>query len=344
MDSLQLSLRGWPGESTDENAISSLISRIQHQRGHFKDINESLLEDEIGAAANNSQNDSMDLDFPDAENEETPSADLDPLETLKKAKLEMIDLLGHAHNEAMLALDFISLVTSLNAPEAGMQTMSPALKQAVPPGCLGFDRISRKVDKKAQTDDQKVAKEWKRQGLASAADALMGASKKLGAEVEKEKKYWEEVLAIRNDGWLITRMPRERNVLGVRYGFAEAAKEFKDKGIGALRRNDDGSVRMDDVDTGTKERAMLRVRVMQNGAVVGTSTQRAGRNDGSVKDMIRRARNFIYEDELFFEIMKEARAFAGQGMRTSEDSATIELGGGRMVVLDMVCLQYFDGD
>jgi len=217
--------------------------------------------------------------------------------------------------------------------------MSPALKAAVPPGCLGFDRISRKVDKAALEDDKKVARAWKMEGLNSAADALLGASKKLGAEVEKETKYWEGVLAIRNDGWLITRMPRERNVLGVRYGFAEAAREYKDKGIGALRRNDDGTVRMDDVDTtGARGRAMLRVRIVRNDEVVGTSTQRAGKNDGSVRDMIRRARNFIYEDELFFEIMKEARLFAGQGMRTSEDAAMIELGEGKMVVLDMACL------
>ncbi|KAA8902481.1 subunit 17 of mediator complex-domain-containing protein [Sphaerosporella brunnea] len=341
--SLQLSLRTWPGDDSADTAISSLIPRIQQQRGHFKDINEALLSDEV--AAGNGDEDRMDLDVPEAEAEEeakraaaATAGDVDPLEALAKAKTEMLEVLGHAHNEALLALDFISLVASLNAPETAIPTMSPALKQAVPPGCLGFDRVSRKVDKKAQADDQRIAKEWKRQGLASAAEALMAASRKLGAEGEKERKYWEEVLAIRNDGWLITRMPRERNVLGVRYGFAEAAKEYKDKGIGALRRSDDGSVRMSDVDTGTKQRAMVRVRVMRNGNVVGTSTQRAGKNDGSVKDMIRRARNFIYEDELFFEVTKEARAYAGHGMRTSEDAVTIELGSGRMIVLDMAPL------
>ncbi|KAF8539734.1 subunit 17 of mediator complex-domain-containing protein [Trichophaea hybrida] len=331
-DALNLSLRTWLDHDPQDSAVSTFISRIQSQRGHFKDINEALLESEIA-----SPNDAAAPPEDPIEEDSTPAAEdeSNPTEKLAKAKAEMIDLLGHAHNEALLALDFISLAVSLNAPDVGMSTMSPALKAAVPPGCLGFDRISRKVDKAAQEDDKKVARAWKMEGLNSAADALLGASKKLGAEVEKETKYWEGVLAIRNDGWLITRMPKERNVLGVRYGFAEAAREYKDKGIGALRRNDDGTVRMDDVDTtGVRGRAMLRVRIVKNGEVVGMSTQRAGKNDGSVRDMIRRARNFIYEDELFFEIMKEARIFAGQGVRTSEDAAMIELGEGKMAPLD----------
>lgn len=337
--SLSLSLCNWPEQGPEETAVSTLISRIQQQRGHFKDLNEALLESEIADQLQNG--DQMDIDDGSdgddaAEKPATPAGE-DAIEALQKTRAEMLEALGHAHNEALLALDYISLVTSLNAPEAGLSTMSPALKAAVPPGCLGFDRISRKIDKKAQEEDMKVAKKWKVDGLNSAADALLGASKKLGAEVQKETVYWQGALAIRNDGWLITRMPRERNVLAVRYGFAEAAKEYKDKGIGALRRNDDGSVRMDDIDTGSRGRVMLRVQVVRNGEVIGVSTQRAGKNDGSVKDMIRRARNFIYEDELFFEIMKEARNFAGHMMRTSEESAMIELGSGKMIVLDMVC-------
>jgi len=335
---LSLSLCNWPEQDRKGTAVSTLISRIQQQRGHFKDLNEALLESEIANSPPN--DDQMDKDGGsdggDADEKPATPADEDAAEALLKTRAEMLEVLGHAHNEALLALDYISLVTSLNVPEVGLSTMSPALKAAVPPGCLGFDRISRKVDKKAQEEDVKVAKKWKVDGLNSAADALLGASRELGAEVQKETVYWQGALAIRNDGWLITRMSTERNVLAVRYGFAEAAKEYKDKGIGALRRNDDGSVRMDDIDTGSRGRAMLRVQVVRNGEVIGVSTQRAGRNDGSVKDVIRRARNFIYEDELFFEIMKEARHFAGHMMRTSEDSAMIELGGGKMIVLDMV--------
>lgn len=217
--------------------------------------------------------------------------------------------------------------------------MSPALKAELRPGSLGYSTIERKPEPAKVAEDGKVAREWKLDGLKSAAKNLLDASKTLSTEVENDAKYWEGVFAIREDGWLVTRMPRMKNVLGVRYGFAEAAKQFV--GISALKRNADGSVLIDDVDTsitGCKSGTMLRVRVIKDGEAVGVSTQHTSSNDGSVRDMIRRARNFIYEAELFFEIMKEARSCAGQGMRTNEDSAMVELGDGMIIVLDMVYL------
>lgn len=349
---LLLSLRTWPVQDSSETAVSTLISRIQQQRGHFKDINEDLLESEIAAAAASTA--SGESGFPSAEPTATNTVGEeirndqgdtsgDVTENTQANKLEMLRRVGEAKNEALIALDFVSLLVSLTSPETGLSSMSQTLRDAVPVGCLGYDRIVRKEDKFARREDAIVARAWKVEGLNSAAETLRNAADRLAADVKRETKYWEGVLAIRNDGWLITRMPLEKNVLGVRYGFAEAAQEYKDKGIGALRRNEDGSVRVDDVDTtGSHVGAMLRVRVLKNGDIVGVSTQRAAPNDVSVRDMIRRARNFVYEDELFFEIMREARTFAGQGMRTSEDAAMIEIGDNKMIKLDLVALESTD--
>lgn len=215
--------------------------------------------------------------------------------------------------------------------------MSPILKGSAPVGSLGFDKIQRKPDPKAAKDEQTLARAWKKEGLNSAAETLMGASKELGLEVDKEARYWEQVLAIREEGWVITRMPSEWKTLGVRFGFAESAAEYKNKGIGALRRGENGDIVMDDLaTTGSHGRAMLRVRVIENGEVKGSSIQSGNKGSGSVKDMIERARNFIYEDELFFEITREARIMANQGVRTSEDSVAIDLGDGRSISIDMV--------
>jgi hypothetical protein len=62
---LLLSLRTWPVQDSSETAVSTLISRIQQQRGHFKDINEDLLESEIAAAAASTA--SGESGFPSAE-------------------------------------------------------------------------------------------------------------------------------------------------------------------------------------------------------------------------------------------------------------------------------------
>lgn len=242
-----------------------------------------------------------------------------------------------ALNEALLGLDYVSLLASLHNPDTGSLSMSPDLKRAVPTGSLGFDKIQRKPDPKALKDDETVSRSWKMEGLNSAADAFLAASRRLGEEVEKEGRYWEQVLAIRDEGWVITRMPRERQTLGVRYGFAESAAGYKKKGIGALRRGEDGSVVMDDVaTTGSHGKAMLRVRVLENGEVKGVSIQSGNKKISSVKDVIERARNFVYEDELFFEVMREARNMANQGIRTSEDGVMIQLGEHRSISIDMV--------
>lgn len=294
---------------------------------------------------------------------------------------------SHAHNEALLALDFVSLAVSLNAPEDGQKTMSPALSGAVPVGSLGFDRVVRRVDRRAQEAEAKVARAWKSDGLASAADTLRTAAARLGAEAARERRYWDGVLAIRADGWLVSRLPREPREpragggggagagagvapgagagagvapggLCVRYGFAEAAREHHARGVGALRRHDDGSVRVD-VGAAGYGSAGVRVRIVQDGRIVGASVPVAaaasppivganpGANpdanpdagaspDASARATIRRARNAVYEDELFFEVMREARHLAGFGMRTDDGAATIELSD-CAVVIDMVC-------
>ena len=36
-----------------------------------------------------------------------------------------------------------------------------------------------------------------------------------------EARYWEDVLAVKQKGWSVCRYPRERQTLGVRYGFLE---------------------------------------------------------------------------------------------------------------------------
>ncbi|RPA97843.1 hypothetical protein L873DRAFT_1689511 [Choiromyces venosus 120613-1] len=340
---LLLSLKSWPEDDPESKSVSSLISRIQAQRGHFRDVDESILEREINEGKDT---DALFDDSPVEESEEdesksTPAAgeDLDRATQLRNAKAEMSALVGHALNEALFGLDYVSLLVSLHSPEAGSLSMSPVLKESVPVGSLGFDKVQRKADPKSVKEDLAISRAWKVEGLNSAADTLMGASKKLGDEVEKEARYWEQILAIREDAWVITRMPNERRTLGVRFGFAESAAEYKNKGVGALRRGENGDVVMDDVaTTGSHGKAMLRVRVFENGEVRGSSVQSGNKRSGSVKDMIRRARNFIYEDELFFEITREARLMANLGVRTSEDAVTIDLGGGRSIAIDMAPL------
>ncbi|KAI5778910.1 subunit 17 of mediator complex-domain-containing protein [Geopyxis carbonaria] len=341
-DPLLLTLQPYPDvEPEPEDQVALLIQRIQAERG-FKNVNESILLDEIQAGEGRTE--AMDVDedasasAPEKGDEESEK---DPMMKLQEVKHEMIGRIENARNEALLALDYVSLLVSLQQPEIGRLTMSPDLRRIAPVGSLGFQKITRKIDVAAIEKDAAIAKKWKIDGLNNSADLLRRTSQRLVTEGQKEARYWEQVMAIREDGWLITRMPREKGVLGVKYGFAETAPElYKDKGIGALRRQDDGSVMMDDSSTsGSLRNAVLRVRIMKGDEVLGMSVPKRiePKADGSsVRDKLERARNFIYEEELFFEMMKEARSLANAGVKTTEDAAIIEAGDGRSIILDMV--------
>lgn len=90
-----------------------------------------------------------------------------------------------------------------------------------------------------------------------------------------------------------------------------------------------------------KTRRAVRVRIADSGVITGQARPTGNRaSNPTLKDKIEIARDFIYEEELFFEILKEARHMASQGITTSEDTVTIDLKAGRCIHLDMVCCSF----
>lgn len=127
--------------------------------------------------------------------------------------------------ETLYALDFVSLVLSKDTPRQAEISMSQHLRQSVPIGSLGASIIRQpQLSEKEKTDEELVSQGWKLQGLTSAADSLLRSATRLEEEMEQETKYWEQVLAVKEQGWSICRLPRERHTLGVRYGFAEGKR------------------------------------------------------------------------------------------------------------------------
>ena len=100
--------------------------------------------------------------------------------------------------------------------------MSPFLKQNIPIGSLGVEISQPPAPSVSQTHDEGlVALGWKMQSLGVAADSLLRSATKLESEIERETTYWDEVLAVKQKGWSLCRLPRERHTLGIRYGFGE---------------------------------------------------------------------------------------------------------------------------
>ena len=92
----------------------------------------------------------------------------------------------------------------------------------MPMGSLGADKLSVSRYTDAQKlDNKRVAKGWKIQSLNNAVDSILASATRLEKEIEKETKYWEQILAVSDAGWSLCRLPNEKHTLGVRFGFAE---------------------------------------------------------------------------------------------------------------------------
>ena len=91
-------------------------------------------------------------------------------------------------------------------------------------GCLGTEVVEKpEISEAIAREDDLVSLGWRLQSLNSTADSLLQSASRLEKEVTEETEYWDEVLAVRQQGWSICRIPRERRTLGVRYGFSEGS-------------------------------------------------------------------------------------------------------------------------
>ncbi|MCJ1281234.1 RNA polymerase II mediator complex subunit [Xylographa opegraphella] len=330
---LSVSLRVWPTRKTEDQSLSFLITRINGQKGSFRNLTEQSLEQDIRAIEAGELQDSDNEQYLDEKLASTKSRKDEVL----VGRDEILKQIGQAQNDSGQALDFISLLLSRHIPKQAEASISPYLKQHLPLGTLGVEIVQSPPKSEAkQTDDERVSTGWKLQSLTATADSLIASATRLGTEMEQEAKHWEEVLSVQKKGWSICRLPRERHNLGVRYGFAEAAAEYRDRGLAALRRNEDGSIFLD-LGLQAPVSRRLRVTVKQRGRTTASSSvsMSVENEDPSVEGSIRRARNAIYDEELYHEMYREARSLTNRGIQCMTEGITIPLEEGRSLTVDL---------
>ncbi|KAH0366118.1 hypothetical protein KCU65_g5635, partial [Aureobasidium melanogenum] len=312
-----------PRDDSEADSLLSILGRIHDERGHFRHITEQGLQAEIAANDNDeesSETDDDDDDGADADGLE----EKDRREQLWTARAEMRQHVDSARNEVLIALDFVSLLISKDAPKQADLTMSPHLKQFIKPGTLAMDMWQNVPPNKEQEKvDDTIARGWRMQSLQASADSLLGAATRLENDVRRETHYWEQVLSVSDKGWSISRLPREKHNLGVRFGFLEALGEFRDRGLAALRSDEDGNVLLDKgIGNNSK---VLRVRIQKGDNIVGVSSMPNISSDSetTLEARIRHARDSLYEEELFHEIIRESRSLASYGVDMRESTVRL---------------------
>ncbi|KAI3140416.1 hypothetical protein CBS147326_2117 [Penicillium roqueforti] len=333
-DSFTLPLRPIPEKRERPDTLPVEIAQINNQWGSFREVNEDVLRNKI---AEEEEKDGLD-EVDESDQDATDLDSTERLEQLYKRRAEITQFAMQAHMETMFALDFVSLLLSKQAPRQAETSMSAFLKQVAPLGSLNAEVVNPPPKPESTIKDiSGVSRGWRIQNFNAAANKLLQAASRLETEVASETRYWNEVLAVKDKGWKISRLPRERQSLGVQYGFLEATPVFRDRGLASLRRAEDGALLLDEGLIPSKAR-FVRVRVIQDGKLSGRSrpTRSTFNGNATIEDRILQARDTVYEEELFHELAREARAIASFGVTTRQNLIQIPASDNLEILLDLV--------
>ncbi|EXJ96225.1 hypothetical protein A1O1_01351 [Capronia coronata CBS 617.96] len=332
-ESKTISLLIPPEQDSTSQDLQVQIQKIVAQKGHFRHVTEqSLLAQIRGKAPGSKHNDPQGDGQVEPEEDETPQK---RQERLWKSREEMLERLSYAQNEILCALDFVSLLISKQSVPA-QHSMSPALKDAVPAGTLAARVLPAKpLSSSVQRRLASASQGRRLASFRSTSIKLSTASSRLKIDAERETEYWAQIADLTASGWAVSRLPRDSKAIGVHFGFPESAPQFRDRGFALLRQADDGAVILDKHPI-QRKRKRLGVYVSRNNTKTAffqarTSVQKA--QPQSIGDQLTDMRDSLFEEELFYEVCREARIMANQGVTTRADSVDLEVTGGCQISL-----------
>lgn len=336
MSSLQV--KPWVAEPPAK-PVSHYITRMNEQRGSFRELTEQELEDEIARG----KDDKADDVSSDEENE-------DPVEKrreeLKTAKEKIMMGLLAAHYEVSCNRDFVSLLLTGDPERPNSHvTLDLRVKDRVPLGSLDKQFIRPPLVNAQQADEvEKVAADTlyerrlaagiKLRGLNSSADTILAAAQRLEEEMTREARYWQDVISIKERGWPITRSSGRRREIGVRLNTLESAPDFRARGFIRIGRTDEGRAELDLSDD-LAEGKRLRVEIRSQGRIVAAADEEAI-SDGSLHDSLKQARDTLFDQELFYELSRESAALWHMGVKWTDQGALMPFDGSTEIAVSLV--------
>ncbi|KAI8295882.1 Mediator of RNA polymerase II transcription subunit 17 [Colletotrichum sp. SAR 10_98] len=333
------SLQPTPTGGRKPKNLAEFIARVQSERG-FRNVTEESLKQEIEDRKNGVADvkEEEDTAMADGNEDEEEPADANA------ARNEVLRNIDAANNSALMALDFISLLLSKESPAQAGTTLSAQLRDWVGIGSLGIAKREdndeqKQRDAEKAKDNRDVSLGWALIDINTTKESADKAASHLSKEVEREEKYWGEILAVRQAGWSMCRLPAEKQTLGVRFGFSEASPEFRNSSLAPLRRGDDGSAML--------QHGRVGAGCQRLGVTIGRSGKTTGRlafgtsvpDTALLQDRVLEARNTIFAQELWHELHREAHSLASYGVRASHSAITFNPASGPSLTLELENLE-----
>lgn len=217
-ESVSVTLRPHSAQEDSHQNLPLLVRRIATERDGLKYVTEKSLEQEIAKG----EFEEKDKEPTKIFEEEKSNDYLNQQKKLLASRGEMMQCIDQARNQAAMCLDLLSFQLKDHASQTALQTLSPYIKQTFPRGGLGLDKFQPPgKDPKDTASDSLTSTGWTLKTLNKGADLLLNSARKLNEEVEKETRYWRELSEVKKRGWSVCRVPRQKNLVGVRFGFSE---------------------------------------------------------------------------------------------------------------------------
>lgn len=332
--------------------INELITRILFERKSFLNVTEDSLQEEIlGKTEDQSQDPGLpaiNIDppensdhLPTPDNEEEPVSKFDQFQQQKQ---DLAAHIGSALNETSLSLDFVSLLISTVKPNVGKATMSPHLQKNIPLGSLSADRLQPSEEEQPKSNNSnKIGYGWKYQTLNNITNLFRDASTNLNEQILKERKYWSMISTVLDNNEVLFKTrdpPSGSRAVGVKYGYGDSGSSYHDQGAGILRKDDQtGEISFSPLighhrnfKLTSKVYKFVRVKIlskidddyMLTGQTVFGSDKISSGPHKVVRD-IEKARFFLFEEDLFYYLTREAKSLINYSVSIISDKILIEI-------------------
>lgn len=320
-----LTFKPWATENGGDTNLKAILERIHSERGHFRDITEASLQEEIAAegAIDTSSSDDDEEEEDDGEGTITKRQPAKDRGALFEAKHEMLAYLSEALRNSKNSLWFVAMLLSKYQPGIAGVSLNPEIKAMVPYGSVSADVLDpeRVVPGTAarEAQDKLIATNMRMRELQDSADGLLAAATRLKENVRQETMFWDEILSVSERGWKISKIPGT-HLLGVHYGFQGSDTAFTRSQVAAITSDSDGNIMLER-GIGSQPKA-VRTVLKRDGLVVGSSSlpHVADEGETTLETRIRHARDSVYDEELFHEMLRESRSLTSMGI-TTKDSA-----------------------
>lgn len=324
------SFRPWSSTEQGTASLGETLAQIQAERGHFRNITEEGLRAEIAAEENGQASQSASGDEEDSgQDGDARDGRRQPTtrQELYAIREELTRRAQEAHQDVLVTLDMVSLLQTTYTPAQAATTVSPAAKAIVPLSSLGADLWARTpTDPARDAQDSLIATNVRAKYLSESADSLLSAASRLEDNVRKETQYWDQVLDISAKGWNVSRIPgQKQRLLGVHFGLSGSASDSTSRNIAALIPDDEGNIKLER-GVGSRPKA-VRAIVKRGSQIVGSSKLPVllDTSETTLQARIRHARDSIFDEELFREMVRETRTLLARGVTMRGSTIVFEV-------------------